>query len=57
MDGTHGSSVGTGEHVPPRSCEANVKSLIFTIGAPQIYNLRLLYPPDFNAYGYKLKFE
>ena len=28
-----------------RFLEANVKSLIFTIGAPQIYNLRLLCPP------------
>ena len=35
-------------HVPsPRFLEANVKSLIITIGAPQIYNLRLLSPPDF----------
>ena len=41
----------TGGHVPPPQClEANVKSLIFTIGPFQIYNLRLLVivlPPDF----------
>ena len=29
----------------PPTLEANVKSLIFTIGAPQIYNLRLMCPP------------
>ena len=48
-----GSTVGTGKHVTPtRFLEANVKSLIYTIGASHIYNLRLLCPhPDFNAYS------
>ena len=34
-----GSSVETGGHVPPQMdyMEANVKSLILTIGVPQIY--------------------
>ena len=39
------SSVGQGGHVPSRFLDANVKYLIFTIGAPQIYNLRLLCRP------------
>ena len=38
------SSVGHGGHVPPRFLNINKKSLILTIGAPQIYNLRLLCP-------------
>ena len=50
-----GSSAGHGVGgtcpTPPRFLEANLKSLIFTIGAPQIYNLRLLSPTDFNAYS------
>ena len=40
---------GTGSTYP-RFLEANVKSLIFTNGASQIYNLRLLSSlPDFNC--------
>ena len=49
-----GSSVGTGGNVPPppvpfdKFLEANVKSLIFTIGIYN-YNLCLLCPPAFYA--------
>ena len=56
-----GSTVGHERARAPRFLEANVKSLILTIGAPsQIYNLRLLCPPppilivlqDFNGYSH-----
>ena len=45
---------GGGKCPPPRFCEANVKALILTIGAPQIYILPsqfyLMSPPSFQSH-------
>ena len=45
---------GGGGHVPPRFCEANVKSLILTIGAPpDLYcalPVLLMCPPSFHSH-------
>ena len=47
--------VGHGGHVPPRFCEANVKSLILTIGAPPYLYcalpVLLMCPPVFIVTG------